>query len=40
MEYEGVKWSVCGKVDVEMEDSIIEVKNRKNWFMCFEYDYI
>lgn len=40
MEHEGVKWSVCGKVDAETEDSIIEVKNRKNRFMCPEYDYI
>ena len=40
MEYEGVKWSVCGKVDAQTEDSIIEVKNRKNRFMCPEYDYI
>lgn len=40
MEHDGMKWSVCGKVDAETEDSIIEVKNRKNRFMCPEYDYI
>lgn len=40
MEYNGVKWMVCGKVDAETEDSVIEVKNRKNRFMCPEYDYI
>lgn len=40
MEYNGVQWSVCGKVDAETEDSVIEVKNRKNRFMCPEYDYI
>lgn len=40
MEYEGLKWSICGKVDAETEDSIIEVKNRKSRFMCPEYDYI
>ena len=40
MEHNGVKWSVCGKVDAETEDTVIEVKNRKNRFMCPEYDYI
>ncbi|KAL9981113.1 hypothetical protein ACROYT_G009776 [Oculina patagonica] len=40
MEYNGVKWRVCGKVDAETEDSVIEVKNRRNRFMCPEYDYI
>ena len=40
MEYNGVQWSVCGKVDAETEDSVIEVKNRKSRFMCPEYDYI
>ena len=40
MEYDEVKWLVCGKVDAEIEDSVIEVKNRKNHFMCPEYDYI
>lgn len=40
MEYNGVQWSVCGKVDAETEDSVIEVKNRRNRFMCPEYDYI
>ncbi|KAJ7382118.1 hypothetical protein OS493_036957 [Desmophyllum pertusum] len=40
MEHNGVKWSVCGKVDAETEDSVIEVKNRRNHFMCPEYDYI
>jgi len=40
MEHEGIKWSVCGKVDAETEDSVIEVKNRRNRFMCPEYDYI
>lgn len=40
MEYNGVHWSVCGKVDAETEESVIEVKNRKNRFMCPEYDYI
>ena len=40
MEYNGVHWSVCGKVDAETEESVIEVKNRKNRFMCSEYDYI
>lgn len=40
MEYNGVHWCVCGKVDAETEESVIEVKNRKNRFMCPEYDYI
>lgn len=40
MEHEGIKWSVCGKVDGETEDSIIEVKNRIHRFMYPEYDYI
>lgn len=40
MEYNGIQWSVCGKVDAETEDSVIEVKNRRNRFMCPEYDYI
>lgn len=40
MEHDGVTWLVCGKVDAETEDSIIEVKNRRNRFMCPEYDYI
>ena len=40
MEYDGITWTVCGKVDAETEDTIIEVKNRKNRFMCPEYDYI
>lgn len=40
MEYNGVKWIVCGRVDAETEDSVIEVKNRRNRFMCPEYDYI
>ena len=40
MEYDGITWSVCGKVDAETEDTVIEVKNRKSRFMCPEYDYI
>lgn len=40
MQHGGIKWSVCGKVDDETEDSIIEVKNRVNRFMCPDYDYI
>lgn len=40
MEHNGIQWSVCGKVDAETEDSVIEVKNRRNHFMCPEYDYI
>lgn len=40
MEQDGVKWKVCGKIDAQVGDQIIEVKNRKNRFMCPIYDYI
>ena len=40
MEHDGVKWRVCGKIDAQAGDQIIEVKNRKNRFMCPIYDCI
>lgn len=40
MECKEVKWRVCGKIDAQMGDEIIEVKNRRNRFMYPIYDYI
>ena len=40
MEYDGITWCVCGNVDEETEDTVIEVKNRERRFTCPEYDYI
>ena len=40
MEFNGVKWRICGKIDAQTGDQIIEVKNRKNCFMYPIYDFI
>lgn len=40
IEYNGLRWRICGRPDAEMQDCIIEVKNRRNHFMCPTYDYI
>lgn len=40
MNYEGMSWILCGRVDARDENTIVEVKNRTRRFMLPDYDVL